>query len=80
MNYTQDNSFMTIPLSTAQGVLTAVFCVDAVNCYKDVYTAWFKEKPSVIVQACSVTEAIEELHVSLKYMLDYEWQLKNSKK
>lgn len=63
---------MELKLQTVYGELTGVFEATPLNCYQDVYTAWLKEKPSVIVQANSVSEAIDELHISLEVMMDFE--------
>ena len=63
---------MELKIKTVVGELTAVFESFPINCYQDIYTAWFKEKPRVVVQADSVNEAIDELHKSLEAWLRYE--------
>lgn len=63
---------MELKIQTEIGQLTGVFESDPISCYQDIWTAWFKEKPSVIVEADSVNEAIEELLISLKVLLEYE--------
>jgi len=63
---------MELKLKTEIGEMTGVFEATAINCYTDVYTAWFKEKPSIIVEANSVNEAIDELYISLKALLEFE--------
>lgn len=52
--------------------MTGVFEGTDINCWQTVYTAFFKEKPSVIVQANSVNEAIEELYRGLEVVLEFE--------
>ena len=64
--------FMELKLQTQIGELTAVFVCEAENCYQNVYTAWFKEKAGVVVQSISVQKAIDDLHSSLKLMLEVE--------
>lgn len=64
--------FMELKLQTQIGELTAVFVCEPANCWKDSYTAWFKEKPSVVTQADSVQEAIDNLHDGLKLILEVE--------
>jgi len=43
-----------LTLETTIGKLTGVFLSTPINCYQNVYTAYLKEKPSVIVQADSI--------------------------
>jgi len=62
---------MELKLKTKIGELTAIFESEPINCYQDVYVAWFKEQPSIIVQANSVNEAIDELYISLDVLLEY---------
>jgi len=63
---------MELRLETEIGVLTGIFDITPINCYSNVYTAWFKEKPHIIVQSDSINNAITELKTSLHVMLDYE--------
>lgn len=69
---------MELKLQTRLGELTGVFESIPINSYQDEYLAWFKEKPSIIVQANSVNEAIDELYISLNVLLDYEESILNS--
>lgn len=59
-------------INTEIGQLTAVFECHPLNAWTNAYTAWIKEKPSVVVQARSINEAIDELHTSLKVILEFE--------
>lgn len=72
----KDNNEVTpdleLTLETPYGKLTGVFLGMPISCYQTIYTAWIKEKPSVIVQADSVNEAIDELFISLNYMVEIE--------
>lgn len=61
-----------LKLKTDFGEMTAVFISSAINCYQDAYTAYFKEKPSVVVQAYSVNEAVNGLYKSLDTTTKYE--------
>jgi hypothetical protein len=63
---------MELKIQTEIGELTGVFAQDPIDVLHCSYTAWFKEKPEVIVEANSINEAINELHISLKIILDYE--------
>jgi hypothetical protein len=63
---------MELKIQTAIGEMTGVFESHPINSYQDYYVAWFKEKPSIIVQADSINEGIDELMISLKVMLDFE--------
>lgn len=63
---------MELKIQTIAGELTAVIESYPINCYQDIYIGTFKEKPRVVVQADSVSEAIDELHISLKVWLRYE--------
>lgn len=68
---------MELKIQTEIGEMTGVFESTAINCYQEVWTAWFKEKESVVVQANSVNEAIDELHRSLEVLLEFEREEKN---
>lgn len=68
---------MELKIQTEIGEMTGVFECTQINCYQDRYTAWFKEKPSVIVEADNVPEAINELHISLEVLLEFERERKN---
>lgn len=63
---------MELKIQTEIGQMTGVFESHPINCYQDYYVAWFKEKPSVIVQADTIEEAIEELNLSLHVILEFE--------
>jgi hypothetical protein len=57
-----------LKLKTDIGTLTGLF-------YKGIdggYTAWFKEKPSVVIEAENLNKAIEELLISLDCLIRYE--------
>jgi hypothetical protein len=64
-SYVNEMEVMELKLQTKFGELTGVFMSEPRNCYQDIHTAWFKEQPNVIVQANSVSEAIDELYISL---------------
>jgi len=66
---------MELILETPTGKLTGVFLSTPINSYQSVYTAWLKEKPGVIVLANNINEAIDELFVSLNFMLEVEKQI-----
>lgn len=68
---------MELKLKTEIGDVTAVFVSSPVNAYKNAYTAWIIEKPGVIVQSDSVGEAIDDLHISLRMMLEVEKKMKD---
>lgn len=65
-----------IVLETSSGKMTGVFVSNPISLIKNVYTAWIKEKPGVIVQADSVDEAIDDLYVALAMMLEVEKSMK----
>jgi len=75
MTNTEDNRVepdLELTLETSSGKLTGVFLSTPINSYQNVYTAWLKEKPGVIVQADSINEAIDEIFVSLEMFLEVE--------
>ena len=61
-----------LTLQTEIGEMTAVFESTEIDVCNTIYTAHFKEKPSVVVQADSIDEAIEELHSLLEVVLEVE--------
>jgi hypothetical protein len=61
-----------LKIQTIIGSLTAIFITTHINCYQYIVTAYFKEKPSVIVEANSINDAINKLHNALIIILDYE--------
>lgn len=56
-----------LKLQTEVGEMTALFELE-----QNTYVAWFKEMPEVIVQANSIGEAINELHISLEAINEYK--------
>lgn len=67
-----DDSSIELKINTEIGILHAIFVGLPINCYQDIYTAWFKERPTIIVQADTINEAVEELLISLNLVLKYE--------
>lgn len=65
-------------LDTPVGKLTGVFMRYPINCYKDIYVAYFKEMPKIVVQSNSLHEAIDELYISLDAIERYK-KRKNEK-
>lgn len=63
---------MELKIRTSIGIMTAMFEGYDINCWQTIYTAWFKEKPSCIVEASSINAAIDELHKSLEVLLEFE--------
>lgn len=64
-----------LKLKTEMGEVTACFVSSPISLMKNIYTGWIKEKPGVIVQADSIDEAIDELHISLKFMMEVETEI-----
>ena len=60
-----------IEVQTEFGQLTGLFILSPINEYENIYTAWFKEFPGVIVERDSITECIKQLKITLNVMLDY---------
>ncbi len=60
-----------LKIQTEIGELTGVFDVYPLNCYEDSCVAWFKEK-NILVEAKNINDAIDELLISLKVVLEYE--------
>lgn len=60
---------MELIISTKIGKLTALFEQDTLNAQ---YTAYFKEKPGVIVQSDNVSDCIDELNEALDLYLEVE--------
>lgn len=58
-------------IQTDSGGMTIIYEITPIN-GEDIYIAWFKEKPEIIVEARSFNEAKEELLISLKVWLDHE--------
>lgn len=63
---------MELKIQTEIGELTGVFAQDPIDIMHNTYTAWFKEKPGCIVEGNSVNQCIDELHLSLKVILEME--------
>ena len=60
-----------LKLETSIGILHGLFH----SCKEGGYVAWFEEKPMVIIEAESLTEACNELLISLDVILRYEREI-----
>ncbi len=61
-----------LKIQTKIGEMTVIFESIPINCYENIYTAWLKEKPSVIVESNSIENAINEIYISLDLIIDYK--------
>lgn len=55
-------------IETSIGTLHGLFH----SCIEGGYVGWFEERPNIIIQAESLTEACNELLISLDVVLRYE--------
>lgn len=63
---------MELKIQTDIGELTGIFELYPIDLDRSVYLAYFKEKSSVIVEAESIPEAINELLISLNILTEHE--------
>jgi hypothetical protein len=59
-------------IQTEIGLMTAIFEYTPINCFQTMITAYFKEKPEVIIESYNIHDAIDELHDKLKIFIEIE--------